>query len=633
MKQDRTSSLEWLMVKLANYDHTWMTFAAVEALSEEDRKFLGPEMELLVREFSGFPDENCYFSGMWGGWSGLPEEGRYPDYRREWDISRLIGYDPVTGKGRRLYHAAPDVYTAVRTFFPRAVEAFRAGRRLEGNILLGFVAHYLEDEATFPLMQALHRGHHFDYSRINVSGYRPVILEKNPADAAAGLERRVKEISDLTMRRNLSLRKAINENDIESYEAIYLECCEEASRVLADALRTAAFLSRDRRVPGDNPCGVNLIANPSFEKGDGSFCPAGWVIGWLDIQDRVGRADWLKRTTRNSRENHTGTGSVSLTFAPAKGIEWRQRWLEAVPVKPGERYFLSGWIRTHRATGDSYFALECYEGNHTPVSRHKSVSVDGSATWRQIGLEVTIPAGAEKARVICRSENNEGIVWFDDVELVRLDAGTRTEGGVIGHDTVILHLNGIGKGYEIPDRSNYHELNGPIITCSGKDLSDLHSREKTRHYLSFDGKDDFLEMPYSRVEDVLNPPEGLRIEMEFFVDGAQDACILSKEVSGRGYRLALDRSGLTTFTVFSPGKGISVTAPCPVGKWVRLEISAKSGEKLAFYVDGQKVAESAEPIPALNAAEADFYLASKRGISGFFRGRIKEVKISRFLPE
>lgn len=89
-----------------------------------------------------------------------------------------------------------------------------------------------------------------------------------------------------------------------------------------------------------------------------------------------------------------------------------------IPVDPGKRYKLSGWIRTENATGNNQIALYWYKGNMwTYVGEARSESVSGTSDWRKISMEGVCPADAWLVRVNLISENNTGQVWFDDIEL------------------------------------------------------------------------------------------------------------------------------------------------------------------------------------------------------------------------
>ena len=104
-------------------DHSWMMWATVSALSNEEREYLEPELELLIRHYCHFPDMNWSNYGEWGGWSGFPNSERTPNVRREWGISHACGYSPVSREGKplALHGPPPACYTTVRELFPRIV--------------------------------------------------------------------------------------------------------------------------------------------------------------------------------------------------------------------------------------------------------------------------------------------------------------------------------------------------------------------------------------------------------------------------------------------------------------------------------------------------------------------------------
>lgn len=109
-------------------DHRRMMLATLRALSEEDRRYLEPEIERLVKCYTSGGDLNWSNHGEWGDWSGYPNapRGRWPNRRREWGISEACGYSPVTRKGINPggYHGAPVACARelMKTLFPRVVE-------------------------------------------------------------------------------------------------------------------------------------------------------------------------------------------------------------------------------------------------------------------------------------------------------------------------------------------------------------------------------------------------------------------------------------------------------------------------------------------------------------------------------
>jgi len=50
----------------------------------------------------------------------------------------------------------------------------------------------------------------------------------------------------------------------------------------------------------------------------------------------------------------------------------------------------------------------------------RSVELSGSAEWQRVSFRVQAPEQAEKALIACRSDGNDGAVWFDDLGLILL---------------------------------------------------------------------------------------------------------------------------------------------------------------------------------------------------------------------
>ncbi|MEA1951785.1 MAG: hypothetical protein U9N87_10400, partial [Planctomycetota bacterium] len=179
------TDLAALRARLHHHDHNWMMLATVEALSAADRRYLEPELELLITRYTTFPDENWANQGEWGGWSGFPDAGRTANDRREWGVSHACGFSPVSGQGRPLsLHAPPGSYQAARVLFPRIVSLLKEGKHGDAMRVFGAMSHAIQDSATFPHMQALHRSADFRFDQFGIPGYQPVELGDTP-DAAA----------------------------------------------------------------------------------------------------------------------------------------------------------------------------------------------------------------------------------------------------------------------------------------------------------------------------------------------------------------------------------------------------------------------------------------------------------------
>ena len=445
--------LELVLLELLIYAwpltvHHRITEVAIEALPAEDLEYIGAEKSALINLYCGFPDMNWACYGEWGGGTGDPGKPRFPDTRREWEISFYCLYDPALGKGRFYFHGPPASYECTPIYFLKAVETLREGRVEDGVRFLGVLLHYIQDSASFPYLQPIHRNSgRIDAERFHLDGYTPRRLGKRPEEVANEIPKYIEELvrrAEMNMKpliewagipleeaKRLCERDVMHPKVVEAVGRILAErggdfrsaatrCALECADVCADVLHSALqFAAIPAQIPS-NPIGVNLAFNPSFEEDDGDDIPDGWYIGWLDLTDRAGRAKWYRAGTHWEKHVKTGKRSVLILWAPKSGIEWRQTWRRAIRVRDGERYKLSCWIETRGATGRSFVALEFYDGAYNPISRSESESVAGDIAWRKIEVESEPPQGARWMRVILRSEDNEGAVWFDDVELLRI---------------------------------------------------------------------------------------------------------------------------------------------------------------------------------------------------------------------
>jgi hypothetical protein len=430
-------------------EHHSITQAAIEALPTEEQEYLAPEKPALVNTYCGFPDMNWACYGEWGGGTGDPRQPRFPDSRREWEISYYCGWDPVLRKGKGYPHAPPESYEAASVFFLKAAEAFKEGRLEDGARFLGVMLHYVQDSGAFPHTQPIHRNFHVkDQKAISVAGYSPAVLGATPQEAAKALADRVRRLTEWTEKRGGPLIEAagmpleeakrlcaketmppavakvvekLRAERPADFDAAALDCANECTRACADAIHSAlAFAQKPRVEPEPNPPGKNLVFNPSFEDDDGDRVPDGWYVGWLDLTDRAGRAEWYRAGTHWEKHVHTGQYSALILWSPKKGLEWRQAWRRAIRVRPGEKYGVSVWVQTSAATGANYLALEFSNNAYQPITTARSESVTADAGWRQLTVEAAAPEGARWARVVLHSEANQGAAWFDDVEVARM---------------------------------------------------------------------------------------------------------------------------------------------------------------------------------------------------------------------
>ena len=428
-------------------EHHCITQAAVEALPAEEQQYLAPEKPALVKTYCGFPDMNWPCYGEWGAGTGDAQAARFPDTRREWEISYYCGWDPVLRKGKGYPHAPPESLEAASVFFLKAAEAFKAGRFEDGARFLGVMLHYVQDSGAFPHVQPMHRNFHVkDQGAIRIEGYSPAALGATPQEATKALAERVRRLTEWTERRGGPLFEAAGMPLEEAkrlcaketmppavakvvekfraerpadFEATALDCANECTRACADAIHTAlAFAQRPRVEPEPNAPDKNLVFNPSFEEDDGDGVPDGWYVGWLDLLDRAGRAEWYRAGTHWEKHVRSGQHSALVLWPPAKGIEWRQTWRRAIRIRLGEKYVGSAWVQAGAGTGAIHLALEFSDNAYQPVNTVKSAAAGGAGGWRRLSAEAAAPEGARWLRMILHSESNSA-AWFDDAEIVR----------------------------------------------------------------------------------------------------------------------------------------------------------------------------------------------------------------------
>ncbi|MGZ5556096.1 MAG: alpha-L-arabinofuranosidase C-terminal domain-containing protein, partial [Candidatus Aminicenantales bacterium] len=169
---------------------------------------------------------------------------------------------------------------------------------------------------------------------------------------------------------------------------------------------------------------TQFVSNGSFEEMDGPN-PKGWAPrSW----QREGGAQFAVESA-----GHTGGRSVAISSE--KGAD--ASWVATVPVRPYQRYRLSGWIKT--------------ENVGAGTGRGAQINVDGEEDWRTAAVtgtqdwtraEIEFDAGANDAlEVTCLFGGwgrSTGKAWFDDIELTWLS------GKDTGRPTVVIDAGKAG---------------------------------------------------------------------------------------------------------------------------------------------------------------------------------------------
>jgi hypothetical protein len=152
--------------------------------------------------------------------------------------------------------------------------------------------------------------------------------------------------------------------------------------------------------------GPELAPNPGFERMEDGF-PAEWQAA---------------RSVYSSSDELPHSGDHCLQYTNEDPERYRL-CSTRVPVEPGRRYQLSGWLRSGGLSGEgkgATMALEWFDADGKYIDGIYLPGVNGEAgEWtRQSMVSTYIDSGTVRARLACYvSKGVTGTAWFDDVSL------------------------------------------------------------------------------------------------------------------------------------------------------------------------------------------------------------------------
>ena len=427
--------------------HSWITEEAVGILSETDRDAMGIESHALIHHYCEFPDMNWMTYGVWGGGVGDPSMPRFPDARREWNISYYCNWNPYLRTGKNYPHAPPAAYEAVNVHFRRAAQAIQEGNRVEAMRIAGVMLHYIQDSGSFPMVQPIHRKFNFAHEQMpELRDYAPRVLGATPEECGAALSRELKvmveatitRVDEIAVKRGLPVSESIElckkelmspkvrrfvtdwvADDPESFEKSAVDCADLCSRLCADALASLLQFSTPEKV-SEIPIGKELLFNGSFESDeDGDAFPDGWWIDWKDLNDKAGRVKSYSAGTHFERPVKDGTRSILVMFPPQAGIGITQTWRQALRVKEGQGFEASVAAMSKPSTQKAKLSVVFYDGKYRKIDIKASEQNVGK--WTELNVSATAPAGAVWARVAMSvADASENVFWFDSIQLKRV---------------------------------------------------------------------------------------------------------------------------------------------------------------------------------------------------------------------
>jgi tetratricopeptide (TPR) repeat protein len=130
----------------------------------------------------------------------------------------------------------------------------------------------------------------------------------------------------------------------------------------------------------------------------------------------------------DSREKHSGSRSLRLTFNGLRNVDFRDV-CQYVVVQPSTMYRFSGWIQTRSLSTDEGVRFGLATISNSEESLSWTDDVRGTQPWTQIVFSWTSPPDARRLRLcISRKPSAKfdskirGSAWIDDISLVPVAA-------------------------------------------------------------------------------------------------------------------------------------------------------------------------------------------------------------------
>jgi hypothetical protein len=168
------------------------------------------------------------------------------------------------------------------------------------------------------------------------------------------------------------------------------------------------------------------IANGDFSRPLGSSSGLNWRVNALPAGVRL---------TRDESDFHYSPASLRVEFTGDQNVSTRTPWIR-VPVKPGERYEMTGWWRGHRLTTRALpYLWITSEGRglneRLPIPSH-------TFDWEPWSVRFSVPEDVHMIRLRVRRDsttafdrNIAGQLWLDGIKLREMEPATEPAGSVL----------------------------------------------------------------------------------------------------------------------------------------------------------------------------------------------------------
>lgn len=195
---------------------------------------------------------------------------------------------------------------------------------------------------------------------------------------------------------------------------------DQVARIIAQALYDKRFLLSSvefvKQLGIEKNAQAESVFNGSFEE---DFSDSDSIyFGWKFTPAEKIRVQF------SPSKKHAGKRSLQVTFTGFDKTEINNLY-QTIAVRPGAKYQLSFWLKTENLKSAGTPKLEVLNANDNQILASSESFSDGTADWKQIKINFTVPDGIEGILLrTSRSYCGEkcplfGTFWYDDFKLER----------------------------------------------------------------------------------------------------------------------------------------------------------------------------------------------------------------------
>ncbi|MDD5598425.1 MAG: laminin G domain-containing protein [Victivallaceae bacterium] len=594
-------------------DHHHMTLAACRTLPAEQREMIKREAGLLIRYFCELPDCGWSIFGTLGKWE-INNRFSY-DIRRDLNASFYLGWNPVTGTGKRFGHDTSGGLEAVPFLLGKAVAAMQAGNLRDGLAMTGAACHYLQDAVTFPEQQALHRRSMNQVLAIDHGDYRPQIL----FTAAGNIAEAAEHIYTVRVKPLLSeyaggIRQAIFTGDFALRRRLHNQCDLFGAHITADILHTVLQFYKKAEE-------TRLQVREEFVNIDEEGLPAAYFIDRDDSEVFQGYAAVEGNHPRGFDLRLTPGLQLRLSAVGAAEVRWKQSIVNSILVAPG-KYRLQASVYALDSVGDNGLRLVLYDSCWEPV-KNLCVLLENGTGWKHVMRDFDLAGEVNAVRLEFFSRNNAGTLLLDHWEFSGASSAVAA-GPAPAEGNVRLELRP-ASGYYQRDISLFGSQNDPITSIRENMAACITDGDE----FVFDGES-FIEIPWHPHYSPLQVKGTFELELMFLPESTGGELMMSATTEYRplnGWRLFL-KNGRLGVGVYNGDDEyvleIKDYLPEP-GKWHSVNLKLSPDNVISVTLDDMVFSGKAG-FPRTYSNTGHF-IGSCAGVGNFFTGRIRNLRI------